>query len=113
MKDYIYQIIISSIFLYLFLYFFFLFSIGQDQDNLACNSLNPLLKFRGNAGTHDLELINKTFENLKHVGPLISHNIDSNCSGNNTNGSNSISIPRYDKSLRSGRGDRANIDTWV
>jgi D-glycerate 3-kinase len=71
---------------------------GEDQDLLAASSKtnhapNELLKLRGNAGTHDLNLLNNTISDLKA------------CKRN-------LRLPRYDKSLRAGKGDRAPLEEW-
>lgn len=57
---------------------------------------NPLLQYRGNAGTHDLQLAIETINKLKTL-----RTTDSSCS-----------LPRYDKSLNQGRGDRAPESEW-
>lgn len=57
---------------------------------------NPLLQYRGNAGTHDLQLAMDTINKLKKL----------------TNKDASCSLPRYDKSLNQGRGDRAPESEW-
>ena len=68
---------------------------GAAQDELAAaNPTNPLLQYRGNAGTHDLTLLSDTLDRLRGsaIGP--------------------VRVPRYDKSLRGGRGDRAPEESW-
>ncbi|KAJ3231590.1 hypothetical protein HDU81_003661 [Chytriomyces hyalinus] len=55
---------------------------------------NPLLQFRGNPGTHDIALAVSVVEALK------SHGQD-------------VLIPRYEKSLHNGRGDRLPSDKWT
>jgi D-glycerate 3-kinase len=68
---------------------------GADQDAVAAaHPDNPLLQVRGNAGTHDLALGTETIARLlrREVG---------------------VNVPRYDKSARSGRGDRAPITEWT
>jgi len=70
---------------------------GSDQDAIAAQyHSNPLLQYRGNAGTHDLKLALDTLEALKTVEP-----------------GSPVSIPRYDKSLRAGRGDRSPPSRWT
>lgn len=70
---------------------------GAEQDALAAKYPdNGLLKFRGNAGSHDLQLAKANLEELK---------------GCNVAGKK-VQVPRYDKSLREGRGDRAAKETW-
>jgi len=72
---------------------------GADQDNVAAaHPSNPMLQVRGNAGTHDLDLGTSTLQALKR--------------GSGDNGA-PLRIPRYDKSQRGGRGDRAPEDTWT
>jgi len=67
---------------------------GAEQDLLAKqHPHNPLLQYRGNAGTHDVKLITDTLNALSMKDQQ-------------------VLIPRYDKSLRNGRGDRAPIDQW-
>lgn len=66
---------------------------GAEQDALAKQSSpNKLLQLRGNAGSHDLDLLNATMESLylQKMNPL----------------------PFYDKSLRAGKGDRAPVEEW-
>ena len=55
---------------------------------LSTNTSNPLLKYRGNFGTHDHELLYTTLTDLRNP----------ECA--------SVVLPSYDKSLNSGRGDR-------
>ncbi|XP_031259962.1 LOW QUALITY PROTEIN: D-glycerate 3-kinase, chloroplastic [Pistacia vera] len=57
---------------------------------------NALLEFRGNAGSHDLQL---SIETLTAVSKL------------NKQGTK-MKLPRYDKSAYNGRGDRADPSTW-
>ena len=67
---------------------------GAEQELLAKQyAHNPLLQYRGNAGTHDINLIMNTLEKLSMKDQQ-------------------VLIPRYDKSLRNGRGDRAPGDKW-
>lgn len=94
--------------------------IGEEQDRLAANySSNTLLRYRGNgtllitvllttmhclsslyvAGTHDLPLLWSTMQSLRH-------------SESEREDGSVISIPRYDKSLRQGRGDRSDNSLW-
>ena len=69
-----------------------------EQTALAeANPDNPLLKFRGNAGSHDLELGAETVRALKAC----------------TTKDAEVLCPRYDKSLNSGKGDRAPRDQWA
>lgn len=59
----------------------------------AAHADNDLLQFRGSAGTHDLALGVRTLEALRA-------------------GRRGVAIPRYDKTLRGGRGDRAPEADW-
>ncbi|KAI5073755.1 hypothetical protein GOP47_0011768 [Adiantum capillus-veneris] len=70
---------------------------GQDQEKLAAeNPGNSLLELRGNAGSHDLKLGMQTLEALRHL----------------SSPGRKAKVPRYDKSARSGRGDRADPSLW-
>ena len=53
---------------------------------------NRLMQYRGMPGTHDLDLLNDTLDDLRH--------------------SRKVSIPRYDKTAFGGRGDRAPKKDW-
>ncbi|KAJ3405013.1 hypothetical protein HDU80_002021 [Chytriomyces hyalinus] len=65
------------------------------HNQLSCLSPNnPLLQFRGNPGTHDIALAVSVVEALK------SHQ-------------QHVLIPRYEKSLHNGRGDRLPPDQWT
>mmetsp|Transcript_14462 Transcript_14462/g.45974 ORF Transcript_14462/g.45974 Transcript_14462/m.45974 type:complete len:388 (-) Transcript_14462:69-1232(-) len=69
----------------------------EGQTNLgAKHEGNRLLKFRGNAGSHDLELGSSALEALKGC----------------TSAGSSAGMPRYDKSMNEGRGDRAPEASW-
>lgn len=59
----------------------------------AANPTNPLLQQRGEPGTHDLALSQSLFANLRERRK-------------------DVRVPSYDKSARSGRGDRADESTW-
>ena len=65
---------------------------GEEQDELAERSRNPLLAYRGNAGTHDVPLMMRTLRALA--------------------AGDEADVPRYDKALRSGRGDRSPSGSW-
>jgi len=72
------------------------YKTGSEQDALAsAYEGNPLLQHRGNAGTHDLVLTTTTLKAL--------------CDRTRTE---PVSIPRYDKSARNGKGDRAPFQNW-
>ncbi len=55
---------------------------------------NPYLQQRGYPGTHDVELGARTLRSLKHGGMK-------------------VSVPRYDKSLHAGQGDRLPESEWT
>ncbi|KGN45330.1 D-glycerate 3-kinase, chloroplastic isoform X2 [Cucumis sativus] len=74
---------------------FYLTAEGQAQLRER-NPGNALLEFRGNAGSHDLEL---SVETLTAVSKLTKEGLK-------------MKLPRYDKSAYSGRGDRADPSTW-
>lgn len=70
---------------------------GAEQDAVAAtHPSNPMLQVRGNAGTHDLQLGSATLRALKQ----------------REEGEEALALPRYDKALRSGRGDRAPRADW-
>jgi len=74
---------------------------GAAQDALAlAHPTEPLLQYRGNAGTHDMPLMLSTLGLLKQGG------------GGRMEGTGLLRVPRYDKSLRGGRGDRAPEAEW-
>eukprot|EP00916_Digyalum_oweni_P022597 GHVL01037427.1.p1 GENE.GHVL01037427.1~~GHVL01037427.1.p1 ORF type:complete len:201 (-),score=41.91 GHVL01037427.1:42-644(-) len=69
---------------------------GEDQEKLAnMYPNNPLLQYRSNAGTHDIELGEKTLIDLQ-----------------NAKTGDTVKIPIFDKSLRNGRGDRLDSSEW-
>lgn len=66
---------------------------GQEQEALAAaHPANSILQCRGNAGTHDVQLLSQTLDCLQRGLPC--------------------ALPRYDKSLRDGRGDRLPESRW-
>lgn len=66
---------------------------NKEQRQIADqNPNNKLMEFRGMPGTHDLDLINATLDDLKN--------------------GRTVCIPKYDKSAFSGRGDRAPRERW-
>lgn len=70
---------------------------GAAQERLAAlHSADALLQYRGNAGTHDLDLLFATMKQLRHLHT----------------DRRQVLIPMYDKSLRAGRGDRAPQSQW-
>ena len=79
---------------------------GAEQDALAAaNPENALLRFRGNAGSHDVALGLDVIRALRGVNRASDDDDDDDESGG-------VAVPRYDKTLRGGRGDRAPRDTW-
>lgn len=75
---------------------------GAEQDALAASHPgNALLRFRGNAGSHDVGLGVETLRALKRL------NDDD---GGKEGGG--VAVPRYDKTMRGGRGDRAPASAW-
>ena len=70
---------------------------GAAQDAVAqAHPANPLLQYRGNAGTHDMPLIEATLAALAAATP-----------------GGPVRVPQYDKALRGGRGDRVPDDRWL
>ncbi|CAN0238694.1 unnamed protein product, partial [Discosporangium mesarthrocarpum] len=75
---------------------------GEQQDAIAAKyPHNPLLQVRGNAGTHDLDLGLATLRGLRSLQ-----------ANKGVQPAASVRIPRYDKSARGGRGDRAPMGVW-
>ena len=69
---------------------------NKEQQTLAAkHEGNPLLQYRGNAGTHDVALGRETILKCISAGA-----------------GKKISVPFYDKSLCGGRGDRAPRGAW-
>ncbi|KAJ2838484.1 hypothetical protein J3B01_001369 [Coemansia erecta] len=68
---------------------------NAEQRNLAqTHTLNPLLQYRGQPGTHDVELGRSTLTSLiRNTGPT--------------------AIPAYDKSRYGGYGDRVPREQWT
>lgn len=70
---------------------------GENQERLALSYPDdPLLQYRGNAGTHDMVLLSDTLARLKRRGGI----------------AEDVLIPKFDKSLRGGRGDRSPESSW-
>ncbi|KAJ2024520.1 hypothetical protein GGI10_000148 [Coemansia sp. RSA 2530] len=66
----------------------------REQQELAQTQRdNPLLQFRGQAGTHDVELGHRTLAALLR-------------------NDSAVDIPAYDKSLNGGYGDRKPLSEW-
>ena len=73
---------------------------GAEQDKLSlANPGNALLRYRGNAGTHDVQLAVNTLRSLRSIN-------------DDDFATLTVSVPRYDKTLRGGRGDRAARELW-
>ena len=71
---------------------------GAEQEAVAAaNPGNALLRYRGNAGTHDVGLALDTLRALRGI---------------NAAATRGVAVPRYDKTARGGRGDRAPRETW-
>ncbi|KAJ3021101.1 hypothetical protein HKX48_009196 [Thoreauomyces humboldtii] len=69
-----------------------------DQDLLAFRDpTNKLYQFRGEPGTHDFQLAHRVLDEI-----LDSHR-----------NRGEVRIPRYDKTLHQGRGDRVNEKEWT
>ena len=66
------------------------------------------------AGTHDLNLAMITFHSLL---VMQKRSADSTTTANKNNKRNkpifSVKVPRYDKAMRQGRGDRADEKDWL
>ncbi|KAJ3164533.1 hypothetical protein HK101_000399 [Irineochytrium annulatum] len=74
----------------------------DDQEDIAKqNPGNGLLRFRGNPGTHDLAL-----------GKSILDDLTTAYDENPQRVATPIKLPRYDKSLHRGRGDRSPESGW-
>jgi hypothetical protein len=54
------------------------------------------IKHHCTAGSHDVKLLEETLAKLNATSP-----------------GNKVMVPRYDKSLRAGRGDRLPISSWT
>lgn len=74
----------------------FYWTAAEQASVREANAGNRLLELRGNAGSHDLPLGVQTVKELKQA---------------NKKGV-TVSLPRYDKSAFSGRGDRAPPSAW-
>ncbi|KAJ3151157.1 hypothetical protein HDU86_006147 [Geranomyces michiganensis] len=89
-----------------------------EQDALAqVEAGNPLLQYRGNPGTHDVNLALSTLDELvaAHTHALSRSNSvgSSDAAIPVSSGSSSVLIPRYHKSWHNGRGDRAPRSEWT
>lgn len=70
-----------------------------EQSAVAEETGNPLLEFRGNAGSHDVALASETLRRLKGI--------------NKDDAGAEVLVPRYDKTANSGFGDRAPQESWT
>jgi D-glycerate 3-kinase len=76
---------------------------------------NPLLELRGNAGSHDLHLGTTTLRALQSLGAAAPPGLmgtDEVAAVENLQKS-TVYVPRYDKSLHGGKGDRAPEEEWA
>ncbi|CAM9393185.1 unnamed protein product [Ectocarpus sp. 4 AP-2014] len=92
---------------------------GAEQDALAARfPTNPLLQVRGNAGTHDLALALRTIRALTRGddgtsdGDSRDLRLSPPSSAEDPAAQDCIRVPRYDKSARGGKGDRAPKGEW-
>ncbi|PVU97504.1 hypothetical protein BB561_000517 [Smittium simulii] len=76
-----------------------LYISNSDQVKLRESTTNPLLAYRGNAGTVDCDLGEQVLLQLKSI----------NCKGA---GKTTVSLPAYDKALNGGYGDRVSVENW-
>jgi D-glycerate 3-kinase len=85
---------------------------GAEQDVLASsNAGNELLRYRGNAGTHDVGLAVDTLRAL--LGINVSERAGAGEAEPSPKNAERVFVPRYDKTARGGRGDRAPRDSWT
>ena len=78
----------------------------SEQLELATrHSQNPLLRKRGNPGTHDLQLMQSTLNQIMDVQKKL-------LSSNDINTNIAVPIPRYNKALFLGEGDRVANEEW-
>ncbi|KAI8865394.1 P-loop containing nucleoside triphosphate hydrolase protein, partial [Ramicandelaber brevisporus] len=66
----------------------------------ARNSDNPLLQYRGNAGTHDIALGESTLQSLCSLG-----------NSRNAEYGGEVLLPKYNKMLYNGQGDRVPVES--
>ena len=87
---------------------------GPKQESLAAaHPTNPLLTFRGNAGSHDVQLMEDTLHALGNINhPQLGGTVTAGTAGN-PGTAGRVRVPQYDKSLRGGRGDRADVSEWL
>ena len=87
---------------------------GAEQEALAAaNPGNALLRYRGNAGTHDVGLALDTLRALRGINAAGGGAPAADATETRTEtGVARVAVPRYDKTARGGRGDRAARETW-
>uniref|UniRef100_A0A7S0BP68 Phosphoribulokinase/uridine kinase domain-containing protein n=1 Tax=Rhodosorus marinus TaxID=101924 RepID=A0A7S0BP68_9RHOD len=73
----------------------FYHSYEKQRELAETYASNPLLEFRGNPGTMDVDLMFNTVNALASCGP-----------------GDAVNIPRYNKSAYKGRGDRVPEEDW-
>lgn len=79
----------------------------QQQEKLRLdNPGNTLWEGRGVAGTHDVELAGKMFDDLEAAQAKF---VDQH---GDATGISPVALPRYDKNAFGGRGDRLPVSTW-
>ena len=80
---------------------------GEGLERVAAADVsNELLGVRGNAGTHDVALGRATLEALLGAGR------GGAGAGERAAPARKLALPRFDKALRGGRGDRAPAAEW-
>ena len=80
---------------------------GEGLERVAAADVsNELLGVRGNAGTHDVALGRATLEALLGAGR------GGAGAGERAAPARKLALPRFDKALRGGRGDRAPAAAW-
>ena len=85
----------------------------REQQALAtANPGNGLLELRGNPGTHDTGLAQRTLAALASVGSSDGGSCGGRRGGGGGDGSTAL-VPRYDKTAFKGRGDRLPEAEWT
>ena len=89
---------------------------GAEQDDLAAaHPDNALLRFRGNAGSHDVSLgidVLRALKNINNENEKNNEKEEDKGGDGDVGGGGGVAVPRYDKTMRGGRGDRAPSSTW-
>ena len=85
-----------------------------DQDSLADrNPSNPMLQYRGNAGSHDLDLVGDVMAQLQAASTTGTNpSFSSSAAAAAVCPVKEVRIPHFDKALFGGRGDRADRESW-